>query len=171
MSQTLHRSVELPCELRSVTVARHLVRDLLLEWGLPGLVDDAQLGVSELVANAVRHAGTPLLLTADLDGALRIAVQDHHPELRRPSLGPQADAFRENGRGLQLVGAIAHDWGVRARADGKIIWFALRLPDGASPDADLYALDGYRTYAPGAAAQAASDDCPADGVGARTRPA
>jgi anti-sigma regulatory factor (Ser/Thr protein kinase) len=161
MSVQLRRTMELPCELQSVTIARHFVRDALLEWGLPQLADDAQLGVSELVANAVRHARTPVELTIQLDGGVRLAVRDRHPELRRPSFGVQVDAFAENGRGLQLVAGIAHDWGISARGDGKVIWFELSAPDASAPDAHLYALDGYRASGsePGAASRG--------GVGAR----
>jgi len=166
MSVQLHRSLELPCDLKSVTVARHFVRDSLLEWGLPQLADDAQLGVSELVANAVRHARTPVELTIAVDGGVHIAVRDRHPELRRPSLGTQVDAFAENGHGLQLVAAISEDWGISARGDGKVIWFALHAPDTSAPDADLYALDGYRTSL-GGVGQTSTDSTSRDGVGAR----
>jgi anti-sigma regulatory factor (Ser/Thr protein kinase) len=143
MSGHRRRTVDLPCELRSVTEARHLVRDTLLAWHLPQLVDDAQLGVSELVANAVRHARTPLELTVALEDGVTIEVRDRQPELRRPTFGAH-DVFAEGGRGLQLVSAVAQDWGIRARADGKVIWFVLKAPDASVPDAHLYALDGYR---------------------------
>jgi anti-sigma regulatory factor (Ser/Thr protein kinase) len=166
MSVQLRRSMELPCELQSVTVARHFVRDSLLEWGMPQLADDAQLGVSELVANAVRHARTPVELTVELDAGVRFAVRDRHPELRRPSTGAQVDSFAENGRGLQLVAAISSDWGISARGDGKVIWFALNAPDTSAPDADLYAMDGYRPSHDGPAT-ASVDSTARDGVGAR----
>ena len=144
MSVQLRRTMELPCELKSVTIARHFVRNALVECGLPQLADDAQLGVSELVANAVRHAGTPVELTLEIDRGVLIAVRDRHPELRRPSFGRPVDAFAENGRGLQLVAAISEDWGISARGDGKVIWFVLNPPNASAPDAHLYALDGYR---------------------------
>src|SRR5271165_4624512 len=35
--------------------ARLFVRELLSRWGLPGLADDAELIIAELVVNAVRH--------------------------------------------------------------------------------------------------------------------
>jgi anti-sigma regulatory factor (Ser/Thr protein kinase) len=166
MSVQLRRTMELPCELQSVTFARHFVRDALVEWGLPQLADDAQLGVSELVANVVRHARTPVELTLELNGGVRIAVRDRHPELRRPSLGRQVDAFAENGRGLQLVAGIAQDWGISARGDGKVIWFALNPPDTSAPDADLYALDGYRVSA-AEAGTGTTASTSRDGVGAQ----
>ena len=145
MSVQLRRTMELPCELPSVTSARHFVRDSLMEWGLPQLADDAQLGVSELVANAVRHARTPVELTLELNGGLRIAVHDQQPELLRPNPGPQVDVYAENGRGLQLVAAIAQDWGISTRDDGKVIWFALNARDETV--ADDFELDGYATRA------------------------
>jgi len=133
---------------------------------LPQLADDAQLGVSELVANAVRHARTSVELTVEFDGGARIAVRDRHPELRWPSLGTQIDAFAENGRGLQLVAGIASDWGISARGDGKVIWFVLNAPDATAPDAHLYALDGYRAAA-GEPSTAATDSASRDDVSAR----
>ncbi|WP_026341937.1 ATP-binding protein [Actinomadura atramentaria] len=45
----------------SVTEARHFTLSRLAAWGVPGLGDDVGLVVSELVTNALRHGGTPLV--------------------------------------------------------------------------------------------------------------
>lgn len=135
MAAVLSREIRLPCELVSVTTARHFVRDTLLEWQLPRLVEDAELGVSELVANAVRHARTELTMTISVDGVATVMVSDSNPQLHRPVV--RSDVLGENGRGLQIVAAIATDWGVEVVPGGKSIWFSLTLPDPQTADAEL----------------------------------
>lgn len=133
--QVLH----LPCDPSSVTLARHFVRDLLLGWDLPRLVEDAQLGTSELVANAVRHARTELILTVTAGDAVTIAIRDGDPQLRRPLAGDD-DALAERGRGLHIVAAISSDWGITTATGGKIVWFVLALPDDATTDAEVFSM-------------------------------
>jgi anti-sigma regulatory factor (Ser/Thr protein kinase) len=111
-----------------VTYARHFVRDALLEWDLRDLVDDAELGAAELVANVVRHAGTDLALTIRVDRTVTISIEDGHPDLRRPIAG-DGGFPAETGRGLHIVAALARDWGITAAATGKVVWFDLALPD------------------------------------------
>jgi anti-sigma regulatory factor (Ser/Thr protein kinase) len=144
---TAARSAELTlrCELRSVTVARHFVRDQLLAWRLERLVEDAELGVTELVANAVKHARTDLRLELTVDAGATFSVTDGHPVLRSPVGPAHSDALAESGRGLQIIAAIADDWGIRAMAEGKQVWFTLPLPDLATLDATYYTLDDHRT--------------------------
>lgn len=146
---TTTRSAELtlPCELRSVTVARHFVRDQLLRWRLERLVDDAELGVTELVANAVKHARTDLRLDMTVDTGATFSVTDGHPVLRSPVGPAHSDTLAESGRGLQIIAAIADDWGIRAMAEGKQVWFTLPLPDLAIVDATYYTLDDHRAPA------------------------
>lgn len=141
------RRLHLSQELSSVTQARHFVRDVLRAWGLEPLIEDAQLGTTELVANAVRHAGTDLDLTIRVDGVVTIAIQDGQPELRRPVVA-DAGYLAENGRGLHIVAAIAHDWGITTAANGKVVWFNLALPDAAEPDADVLSLRHRRRPGP-----------------------
>ncbi len=143
----LERTLDLPEHLSSVTRARHFVRDVLLGWDLEGLVEDAQLGTSELVANAVRHAGTDLVLTIRVDGLVTISIQDGQPELRRPVIA-DSDFLAENGRGLHIVAAIAHDWGITTAANGKVVWFNLLLPESGAGGADVLSLDRKRHSQP-----------------------
>ena len=139
----LERELHLPEDLPSVTRARHFVRDVLLGWDLEALVDDAQLGTSELVANAIRHAGTDLVLTIRVDGMVTIAIQDGEPELRRPVIA-DSGFLAENGRGLHIVAAIAQDWGITTAANGKIVWFNLALPQSGRDDADVLQMASRR---------------------------
>lgn len=139
----LERQLHLPERLSSVTRARHFVRDVLLGWDLEALVDDAQLGTSELVANAIRHAGTELVLSIRVDGVVTVAIQDGDPELRRPVIA-DSGFLAEHGRGLHIVAAISQDWGITTAANGKVVWFNLALPNSGRDDADVVAMDRRR---------------------------
>jgi anti-sigma regulatory factor (Ser/Thr protein kinase) len=140
----------------AVAAARRFVRDTLRSWELPGdrgspgeraewaqrdaLVDDAVLLTSELVTNAVLHAGTPVQVTCRLlgdlsDGAVEIAVLDRRPaQLRpdRPHTAAEA-AERTNGRGLQLPSELATAWGVTYARAAKAVWFRLDLAGRGRP--------------------------------------
>ncbi|MDA8298346.1 MAG: ATP-binding protein [Actinomycetota bacterium] len=137
----LERRLRLDNDLSSVTRGRHFVRDVLVEWQLAALVEDAELATSELVANAVRHAGTDLVLSIRADTAILITIEDGRPELPRP-LGVGAASLVDHGRGLHIVAAISHDWGIRPTPHGKAIWFALARPtsDGMGHDADIVVM-------------------------------
>ncbi|MET9385362.1 SpoIIE family protein phosphatase [Streptomyces sp. NPDC002928] len=118
---------------RSVATARSFVRDTLQGWGFADIVDDAVVLTSELVTNAVVHAGTSadvLCLRSD-DGA-RIEVSDRYPEREIPLQGTAVNMGspdREGGRGLQLCAALAGRWGVEYTPTHKNVWFQLVLPE------------------------------------------
>lgn len=76
---------------------------------------------SELVTNAVRHASPPIEINVDCDGSGgRVTVSDGHRD--RPVLRPHS-LDSDNGRGIQLVDALATAWGVQDRPAGKAVWF------------------------------------------------
>ncbi|EGX55371.1 magnesium or manganese-dependent protein phosphatase [Streptomyces zinciresistens K42] len=145
----------LPGSALSPGSARSLVRTALEEWaasGVPGtehlgprLVDDAVVAVSELVTNAVVHAGTDLELTCRLEqdtGALLVEVLDHHPS--RAPRGGDPDVppdTPEYGRGLRLVSRLAESWGVTYRTGAKTVWARLPAED------PVQAPDGIEAYA------------------------
>lgn len=73
---------------RSVATARAFVRDTLQGWGFADVVDDAVVLTSELVTNAVVHAGTHAdLLCLRSDDGVRIEVSDRYPEREVPLQG------------------------------------------------------------------------------------
>lgn len=145
--------------------ARDLVRAALAEWarlGLHGaeslperLVDDAMVVVSELVTNAVVHAGTDVELACRLEApeegeeaeegvgvALVVEVSDHHPS-RAPRDGGAELPYDipEYGRGLRLVSVLSEAWGVTYRTGTKTVW--ARLPaEGVTLDDDIEAYAG-----------------------------
>lgn len=100
---------------------------------------DVALVVSELAANAVRHAETPFELALEDDGRrVRVEVRDGSPTLPSPR-GSQDDGI--TGRGLLIVEHLSSAWGARQTAGGKVVWAELpsatarRLPvlDHAPP--------------------------------------
>jgi anti-sigma regulatory factor (Ser/Thr protein kinase) len=105
--------------------ARQFVVDALGRWGHVGLLlDDAQLVVSELVTNAVVHAGTPFLVAAQVqESGIRLSVRDANTA--RPTLR-DGGQLAPSGRGLRIVATLASNWGVDVDADGKTVWADLR---------------------------------------------
>ncbi|SCE42823.1 PAS domain S-box-containing protein [Streptomyces sp. di188] len=120
---------------RSVASARSFVRDTLQGWGFGDIVDDAVVLTSELVTNAVVHAGTSAeLLCLRSEDGVRIEVADRYPEREIPLQGSPIDMGspdREGGRGLQLCAALAGHWGVDYTPTHKTVWFQLDLPERA----------------------------------------
>jgi PAS domain S-box-containing protein len=127
----------LPPHPASVARAREVVRLMLEAHGRDDLVDTAVLLVSEVVTNALLHAGSEIHLVADLDDTgLRVAVGDGSPHL--PSRRRYA-ATAGTGRGLLMLESMVDDWGVTPQPEGKIVWFRLSgrdddQPDGPRPD-------------------------------------
>ncbi|MCF0082029.1 SpoIIE family protein phosphatase [Streptomyces lomondensis] len=117
---------------RSVASARSFVRDTLQGWGFADIVDDAVVLTSELVTNAVVHAGTSAdVLCLRSDEGVRIEVADRYPEREIPLQGTAVNMGspdREGGRGLQLCAALAGRWGVEYTPTHKTVWFQLDLP-------------------------------------------
>ncbi|MBS2539186.1 ATP-binding protein [Catenulispora sp. NF23] len=114
--------------------ARDFLTETCRRWHVTDFVADAALVVSELVTNAVRHAGTEMRLTLELrDGALTVSVHDHGPGL--PRLIPPAERGY-GGQGLAIVVQLAQAWGVAVEDDGgKAVWCRLgpraAVPAGA----------------------------------------
>lgn len=107
--------------------ARHIrtiARSLLDEWGMRELTDAVELGVTELVANVVRHVPDrrcEVLVLRQTRG-VRIEVTDGFSQL--PVFSVQLKLDDEGGRGLLLLDAVSDKWGVDLRHDGgKTVWF------------------------------------------------
>ncbi len=111
----------------SVPVARALVAGACRRWELPGLLSAAELVTSELVGNAVVHAGTPVDLTVTRwSRFLHLAVRDY--DQHRPRRVGTSGAIESSGRGLVIVDAVASSWGCSRTGDGKVTWASLALP-------------------------------------------
>ncbi|MEU7375554.1 ATP-binding protein [Streptomyces albidoflavus] len=117
----------------SVRAARADARALAGRWQHPQLADDLALTVSELVTNAVIHGatgrGSHVQVTyALLEDRLRVEVRDAADG--RPLLFQNRAARAELhtlGRGLTVVAALSHRWGVIPRVIGKSVWAELLL--------------------------------------------
>jgi len=119
---------------RGVQDARRWVVSTFQDVGRADLVECAELGVSELVTNALLHARPPL--------SVRVRGTREHPrvEVRDGSsevpLMPSADEHDEDdllltfGRGLSIVARCSAAWGVEVEEDGKLVWFAPRTQYG-----------------------------------------
>ncbi len=113
-------------DTQSPRAARRFVSQVLTGWDDDegDLVDTVTLLVSELVTNAVLHAGSDVEVMVRLTStAARIEVTDASAE----SIAPRDATTEEaSGRGLALVGSLAQRWGVRpAPGGGKTVWFEL----------------------------------------------
>jgi PAS domain S-box-containing protein len=90
--------------------------------------------VSEVVTNAVRHGRPPLQLSVALAGErIRISIADGAPtkHLAFPRREPGGAGRRVGGWGLQLVEALATDWGEEWAGDHKVVWFEVDLAERA----------------------------------------
>ena len=103
-----------------------MVAEACLDWGYGIQLEAATLIVSEMVTNALLHAGTNLALSvARCEHRLRLAVGDGGT--RRPRAQP-LDTSRITGRGMLLVAAFSRSWGVLPTADGgKVVWAVLEV--------------------------------------------
>lgn len=135
MPETGTLSRILPGQSSSVPFARSETRGFL---GNAPRTDDAELIVSELATNAVRHSlsreadGQFELRLEARPGWLRIEVVDQGPPHRPGSAAAavvekQAGALddRESGRGLEIVDALADKWGHEQRPEQALWWAEL----------------------------------------------
>ncbi|WP_086729226.1 SpoIIE family protein phosphatase [Streptomyces carpinensis] len=109
----------LPADPAAVATARSLTARQLSAWSMDDELFSAELIVSELVTNAIRHAKPPVTLRLIRDRTLSVEVSDGSsaaPYLRH------ARTTDEGGRGLLLVSQLAQRWGTRHEDRGKTIW-------------------------------------------------
>ncbi|MEU8757740.1 ATP-binding protein [Streptomyces sp. NPDC048659] len=149
-------SMAVPHGPAGVGEARHRMREQLYRSGMSEtVVDDAVLILSELLSNACRH-GRPLghadvgdgdvraAWSIDRAGGLRVEVTDGGGPTRPVPATPSVTA--RGGRGLNIISALAQDWGVRDSATGEVtVWvlvteghrredFAARVGGGSGLD-------------------------------------
>ncbi|MGZ4492351.1 MAG: ATP-binding protein [Nocardioidaceae bacterium] len=126
MSPVNRPALPLDPEPRSVREARTWVTQTLRDLDREDLIAAAQLGVSELVTNAILHATPPILVRVrGTSRHPRIEVHDHSHQA--PAVG--ADMTEDErllstvGRGLEIVALHARSWGAEVSSEGKIVWF------------------------------------------------
>jgi DNA-binding NarL/FixJ family response regulator len=127
-------STSLSNDPRSAGDARRFVAGTLESWELGPLVDTVALLTSELVTNAVVHAGSDVDVVVRLTGAIaRVEVTDRSELAPAPRHSSVED---DSGRGLALVQALARRWGTsRQPGWGKTVWFEVprRAEEGQLP--------------------------------------
>ncbi len=126
----MKRARSFPLDVRSVADARRFAKQIL-EGSAPDVVEAAELMVSELATNCIRHVHSGFELALDrTDTQIRVEVTDlggGAPELQLP--GPDDIG----GRGLRIVEMLSDSWGVTRRApEGKTVWFELATPKPAA---------------------------------------
>ena len=131
-----HFTLQLSATRRGARLARLLTERQLDEWGES--YDAAAQVVAELASNAVLHGRVPgrdfrLTLRLYADRTLRIEVTDARGD-RIPRLPGPVAQDAEGGRGLLIVAAYAHRWGVvETAARGKTVWAELTPGQGHLP--------------------------------------
>jgi anti-sigma regulatory factor (Ser/Thr protein kinase) len=115
----------LPGDVTTPAAARRFVRSALESVEAdPVVIETAELLTTELVTNAIVHAGcTSHLFIRAARGVVRVEITD--PDDRLPSMAaPDTDAL--GGRGLIIVNGLASAWGVEPTiGGGKTVWFEL----------------------------------------------
>lgn len=109
--------------------ARLFVFETLVAWEEHDLLGDATLITSELVTNAICHAGSAFRVAVRRDeSSVRIAVHDISsvPPARRE---PSRDS--PGGRGLKIVDQLSMRWGTETHPQGKTVW--AEIPRGRRP--------------------------------------
>lgn len=140
---------------RGVQDARRWVVRTCLDIDRRDLVECAELGVSELVTNAVLHGADPIQVRVrGTREHPRIEVRDasvERPVLPGPlGLDPDDDLLLTFGRGLSIVARSSDAWGAEIERDGKVVWFA--------PAAEIAEDDGVEGIINGPAASDAVAD-------------
>jgi PAS domain S-box-containing protein len=135
MTELVASSATLVADARSVGSARRLLQDAMSRSGADKdkHIDAAVLVLSEIVTNALVHAGTDVTVRVWSGSAgTRVEVEDggtHLPVRRRYA------RTAGTGRGLQLVDELADRWGVHRRTSGKSVWFEVGQVSGDFDDA------------------------------------
>ncbi len=126
------RTVRVPWGPHAVPHIRRLVVEDLQALDVSDqVVDEAEIVVSELAANALRHAraltdGTMRIRWKVKAGVVEVEVSDGGgPTVPRPA--PPA-VWATSGRGLRIVRSLAHEWGVTEDKSGRTVWASLGGP-------------------------------------------
>ncbi|MFE6701496.1 ATP-binding protein [Streptomyces sp. NPDC057718] len=172
-------SMAIPHGPAGVGQARHRMREQLRGNGVSdAVVDDAVLILSELLSNACRH-GRPLGRHTDVGdgdiraawrvdtGGLTVEVTDGGGPTRPVPATPSVTA--RGGRGLNIISALAQEWGVRDDSSGEVTVWALvssKKPPGIGGSGSE--VNGSGTSGPAATSGVAANGTGANGVGGLT---
>ena len=126
------RTVRVPWRATSVAqVRKALVDDLEARDVSAAVIDEAEIVVSELVSNSIRHArpladGNLRVHWKVKSGVVEVEVTDGGSE-STPRPAPRT-IWAPSGRGLRIVRSLAHEWGVTEDRTGSTVWASLGGP-------------------------------------------
>ncbi|MET8744382.1 ATP-binding protein [Streptomyces sp. NPDC004728] len=124
-SSQLRSVLPFEAEPSAVGGLRRAVRKQLTEWSVPALAEEAELVVSELAANVIKHVGRGVAATLVMEATGdRLRIELHDKSYQVPVLSP-VTCDDERGRGLHLLAGMAADWGTLLTATGKSVWCEL----------------------------------------------
>lgn len=131
--------------------ARRWVAEACHDIDRGDLVDSAELGVSELVTNAILHASPPLAVS--LRGTHehpRVEVTDGSPEppAANSRMTDEDELLSTVGRGLGIVAMCSRAWGAYIHDEGKSVWFepSARLADDPGPAGDVFRVEDASSF-------------------------
>lgn len=125
---------DLPLDPTAPKLARSAVQPVLVSWGFQDTdwLAAAEVLISELVSNAVRHGGGYVSLDVRAhDGRVTLGAADGSGVLPQ-----RRDADTDGGRGILLIEALSERWGVHDHEGGKRVWVELR-PHPETPATDV----------------------------------
>ncbi|MFE6826143.1 ATP-binding protein [Streptomyces sp. NPDC057690] len=118
-----------PAEVR---LLRRAAVKQLIQWGAPVAVDEAELLLTELATNVIKHVGEGASATLILEWKgerLRLEVHDKSEILPLSKSAGRDDVC---GRGLHLLASLAVDWGTVLTAAGKAVWCEISAGTGSA---------------------------------------
>lgn len=111
--------------------ARLLSARTMRSWSLTAVEEPVIAIIVELVANAVRHAKTDLILRLCCrNSRIRIEVADHDPS---PPVLTEPNPLQEGGRGMVIVNRYSTVWGSTPTPGGKTVWAEIDLDPAPVP--------------------------------------
>ena len=120
-----------PPVVSSARSARRFVSDTLAEQGIDDF--ESELLTSELVTNVIRHARTEFHVSVIVrDDSVRVEVSNTSSIFPAVSDVLMDNQQFEDGRGLAILEAVALEWGVDSRPDGKAVWFEVDRRDATT---------------------------------------
>jgi anti-sigma regulatory factor (Ser/Thr protein kinase) len=124
--------------------ARHAARALQAS---PATRETLEMLVSELVANAVLHAGltqedpVSVHITSRAD-RIRLTVRDPGPGFEPPSRNG-GDLLAPGGRGFVIVDALSDTWGIERDRHGCTVWCELTVDERPAEALDRQVTEAY----------------------------
>lgn len=140
MAEVVTASVTLTADVRSVSFARRTLRDVMSRADADDQSDAALVALSEIVTNALVHAGTEVVLRIrSTSEGTRVEIEDGGGYL---PVRQHLPGTAVTGRGLQLVEALTDRWGSRRRGSGKVVWFEIGTVADRADDRDAEQPEG-----------------------------